>query len=145
MISVKPIRYEDLSELCLLYNELMNSTTNYDKLVETYRKIGENDDYILLGAYNDDGLAGSLMGIVCEDLVGECKPFMVIENVIVSPKARRQGVATQLMLEIEDVARKRDCGYIIFVSGGQRKEAHRLYEKLGYKDESVEGFRKHLH
>ncbi|MDQ0088526.1 ribosomal protein S18 acetylase RimI-like enzyme [Paenibacillus anaericanus] len=84
------------------------------------------------------------MGIICHDFVGECKPFMVIENVIVSNRARRQGIGKKLMLEIERIAKERDCYYIILVSGEQRKEAHVFYEKLGFKDEKVEGYRKHL-
>lgn len=48
------------------------------------------------------------------------------------------------MLEFERIAKERDCYYIILVSGEQRKEAHVFYEKLGFKDEKVEGYRKHL-
>lgn len=85
------------------------------------------------------------MGIICYDLVGECKPFMVIENVIVSPNVRRQGIGKKLMLGIEKIAKERDCYYMIFVSGEQRIEAHVFYEKLGFKEENVEGYRKHFY
>ncbi|MNO01656.1 putative acetyltransferase [compost metagenome] len=70
---------------------------------------------------------------------------MVIENVVVSNRIRRQGIGKKLMTMIEKIAQERNCYYIIFVSGGQRKEAHTFYEKLGFRDEQVEGFRKHLH
>ena len=84
------------------------------------------------------------MGIVCQDLVGACRPFLVIENVVVSSEFRRSGIGRLLMDSIEAVAREQNCYYIILVSGGQRKEAHRFYAALGYKDEAVEGYRKHL-
>ncbi|MNZ70717.1 putative acetyltransferase [compost metagenome] len=84
------------------------------------------------------------MGIICQDIVGDCRPFMVIENVVVSNHIRRQGIGQKLMAKIEGIARERNCYYIIFVSGGQRKEAHAFYEKLGFKDEKVEGYRKHF-
>ncbi|MNT93826.1 putative acetyltransferase [compost metagenome] len=69
---------------------------------------------------------------------------MVIENVIVSRSARRLGIGKMLMTEMEKQAKARNCYYIIFVSGAQRKEAHAFYEELGFKDEAVVGYRKHL-
>jgi GNAT superfamily N-acetyltransferase len=85
------------------------------------------------------------MGIFCLDLVGECKPFMVIENVIVSKRVRRQGIGKKLMHKIEEIAKERGCSYTIFVSGEERKEAHLFYEKLGFKEENVVGYRKNYH
>ena len=46
------------------------------------------------------------------------------------------------MLQIERIAKDLGCGYMI--DGDQRKEAHIFYEKLGFKDEKVQGYRKHL-
>ncbi|NEZ45422.1 GNAT family N-acetyltransferase [Paenibacillus alvei] len=144
MLVIRPITQDELPALSQLYTELMGSQTNMAKLEQVYRKIQHDDQYIILGAFHEGQLAGTLMGIICHDLVGECKPFMVIENVIVSPTVRRQGVGKKLMQDIENIARHRDCAYIIFVSGEQRKEAHVFYEKLGFKDEKVEGYRKYL-
>ncbi|MCM3293024.1 GNAT family N-acetyltransferase [Paenibacillus sp. MER 180] len=144
MITIRSITENDLLALSQLYRELMGQQTNQAKLEQVYRTIQHNEQYIILGAFDEEQLVGSLMGIICHDLVGDCKPFMVIENVIVSPVVRRQGVGKKLMQEIENMARQRDCYYIIFVSGEQRKEAHQFYERLGFKDEKVEGYRKHL-
>ncbi|SYX82992.1 GNAT family N-acetyltransferase [Paenibacillus alvei] len=144
MITIRSIKENELLALSQLYQELMGLQTNQSKLEQVYRTIQHNEQYIILGAFDEEQLVGSLMGIICHDLVGDCKPFMVIENVIVSPVVRRQGVGKKLMQEIENMARQRDCYYIIFVSGEQRKEAHQFYERLGFKDEKVEGYRKHL-
>lgn len=144
VISIQRIDRDHLPGLSLLFEELMGRKTNDAKLAEAFESLEQDEQYILLGAFHGEVLAGSLMGIICQDLVGECRPFMVIENVVVASRFRRQGIGRRLMLEIEQTARSRDCSYIIFVSGGQRKEAHKLYEHLGYKEESVEGFRKHL-
>ncbi|WP_044478960.1 GNAT family N-acetyltransferase [Paenibacillus antibioticophila] len=144
MVTIKNIELLDIQKLSILYEELTNKPTNINKLINTYSNLINNKDYIVLGAYQDDELVGSLMGIVCQDLVGECKPFMVIENVVVAKSARRMGIGRDLMIKIEQIARERDCYYIIFVSGGQRVEAHAFYKSLGFKEENVEGYRKHL-
>lgn len=145
LITLRQITFDDLESLSELYVELINKETNLKKLVNVYLSIQNNENYVILGAFNEDQLVGSLMGIICFDLVGECRPFMVIENVIVSQRARRQGVGMKLMNEIERIARERNCYYSIFVSGGQRKEAHEFYESLGFKEENVEGYRKHFY
>lgn len=144
MVEIKEIEEHSLAELNELYNELINRRTDPAKLEEAYRSIQADSRYILLGAYVDGELLGSVMGIVCQDLVGDCKPFMVIENVVVSSRSRRQGLGKQLMNAMEEIAHERNCYYIILVSGEQRKEAHVFYEELGYRDEKVEGYRKHL-
>jgi len=143
MVTVKEIEADDLPALSELYTELINKTTDISKQA-VYEQIKSNNHYILLGAFMNGELMGSVMGILCHDLVGECKPFMVIENVVVSSKARRQGVGQKLMAAMEVIARERECWYIILVSGEQRKEAHIFYEALGYREEKVEGYRKHL-
>ncbi|MNB95649.1 putative acetyltransferase [compost metagenome] len=144
MVVIKEIEMESLPELGNLYQELMNKPSDLNKLEKVFKVVKADNRYILLGAFVEGELLGSLMGIVCQDLVGDCKPFMVIENVVVSVRARRQGVGKKLMNAIEQAARERDCYYIILVSGEQRKEAHVFYESLGYRDEKVEGYRKHL-
>jgi GNAT superfamily N-acetyltransferase len=144
LVIIKEVESESLLELSNLYTELINKSTNYNKLEEVFEVVKANDNYILLGAFVDGELVGSVMGIVCHDLVGECKPFMVLENVVVASRARRQGIGYKLMAAIETIAHERGCWYIILVSGEQRKEAHIFYEKLGYGEENVEGYRKHL-
>ncbi|MRN52649.1 GNAT family N-acetyltransferase [Paenibacillus monticola] len=144
MVIIKEIETESLIALSGLYQELINKPTDYNKLEEVFKLIKADSRYIVLGAFVDGELLGTLMGIVCQDLVGDCKPFMVIENVVVSPTARRLGIGKKLMIAIEEIAQERDCYYIILVSGAQRKEAHVFYESLGYRDEKVEGYRKHL-
>lgn len=144
MVSIQLIKVDDLTELAKLYRELAGKRTNARKMKLSFQWMQSNPDYIVLGATSDGKLQGSLMGIVCHDLVGECRPFMVVENVIVSGGRRRQGAGRRLMQAMERIARRRRCYYIMFVSKSRRKEAHRFYESLGYRLDLVQGFKKYL-
>ncbi|MFF2907293.1 GNAT family N-acetyltransferase [Paenibacillus sp. NPDC057934] len=144
MVILKEIETDDLDALNDLYHELVERAAERSKLEEVFKLVKDDNRYILLGAFIDGELVGSVMGILCYDLVGDCRSFMVIENVVVSSRARRQGVGKKLMVRMEEIARERDCYYMILVSGEQRKEAHIFYETLGFRDEKVEGYRKHL-
>jgi ribosomal protein S18 acetylase RimI-like enzyme len=144
MITIKPIGRADLTDLEALLAELSGKPTDAESMRKNFAWMEQNGDYYVLGAISDNRLAGALMGIVCRDLVGECQPFLVIENVIVSSRFRGQGIGKKLMLEMEKIGRERNCYYIMFVSGAQRREAHQFYQSLGYQLDVVQGFKKYL-
>ncbi len=144
MITVEVVKDEDLEELAVLCEELAGSKTNYEKMVENFRWMQTNPDYILLGAKYNGELVGTIMGIICRDMVGECRPFMVIENVIVKSSMRGKKIGQTLMYKLEDIAREQNCYYTMFVSLMHREEAHKFYESIGYPLDVVQGFKKYL-
>jgi predicted N-acetyltransferase YhbS len=145
MITLKPIVISDLERYAALCDELFGSKTNLLRLEVALTKIMSNADYILVGAENEKGeLLGSVMGITCIDTVGECHPFMVLENLIVSSKCRRLGIVKMLVEYIEEQAREQGCYFIMLMSLMKRKEAHRFYEALGYSTEVAQGYKKYL-
>ncbi|SMC82162.1 GNAT family N-acetyltransferase [Sporomusa malonica] len=146
MITIKNIELADLEQYAALCEELFESKTNTTRLKTILQKISANPDYILIGTIDAESqqLLGAVMGIVCMDTVGECRPFMVIENVVVSQKSRRLGIGKKLMSYIEDRARERNCYFTMFTSTAKRKEAHAFYESIGYPKGVVQGFKKYL-
>lgn len=57
-------------------------------------------EFIICAKYNGE-VVGSLMRVANRELIGECRPFMVIENVVVSDHCRRMGIGKLLMEHIE--------------------------------------------
>ncbi len=143
-MEIVEIQKSDLNALGSLYEQLIDKRTNYDKLFENYEALIDNGQYFLLGAKADGKLLGSLMGIKCFDLVGECYPFMVVENVIVSEGHRGMGIGRKLFESIEQIAIENNCSYIFFVSSDYRDGAHKFYESIGYTKDKVRGFKKFL-
>lgn len=145
MPTIVQIEGTDLKELAALSQELCDRETNMSCLKDTIAKMIDNPDYILIGVRDDrHQLIGSVMGIICMDIVGDCRPFLVLENLIVSEKARGLGIGKMLVKYIEERARERNCYYIMFTSLTKRKEAHRFYESIGYAKGVAEGFKKYL-
>jgi ribosomal protein S18 acetylase RimI-like enzyme len=120
----------DLQALAGLYKQFWGEESSLEKMRVTFRRLAMNPNYIFLGAKQDGHLVGSAMGIVCEELYGECKPFMVIEDVIVDENYRCAGIGSTLMRELEKFAAERECGYILFVTETDRNDAIRFYESL---------------
>jgi phosphoglycolate phosphatase len=144
MIEIRTLKEEDLPRLSVLLEELSDEQSDPEKMKSGFRRMNDDPAYILLGAFSGGILAGSLMGIVCHDLVGACRPFMVIENVIVAGDYRGKGIGRMLMHSIEEEGRTRNCYYTMFVSGIKRKDAHAFYESTGYEKDMVRGFKKYL-
>jgi len=145
VVSIVDVNENDLIYLTYLYKELSNYKSDLNKMKNNFKWMKNNSDYIILGAKENDLLVGSVMGVICRDLIGGCRPFMVIENMIVASKYRGKGIGTMLMKHIEKIAIDKNCYYITLVSNINRKEAHRFYQTLDYKIDNVQGFKKYLY
>ncbi|MDT8903420.1 N-acetyltransferase family protein [Anaeroselena agilis] len=144
MITVAPLAESDLPALIALFAELTDELTDYAPMAANFRAMSAGDSYILLGAKLEGELVGFVMGIICLDIVGCCRPFLVVENVIVAKAARRQGVARRLWDELEAEARRRGCYYVFLVSVDWREDAHRFYASVGFAPDKYKGFKKYL-
>ncbi len=143
-MEIRKLIEDDLVSLAVLYQQFWGEVSSLEKMRTTFQRLKKNPDYIFLVAEKQNRLVGSAMGIICEELYGDCKPFMVVEDVIVDKHHRRLGIASSLMKELERCAAKHNCSYIIFVTESERTEAHRFYESLGYKSDAYKGFKKRL-
>ena len=144
MVVIEQATINDLKSLSELFEELSGEKTNFIKMNESFRLMSSDSSYIILVARENDEVTGTAMGIMCMDLVKECQPFMVIENVVVKTKFRGKGFGVQLMQQLESIARSRNCYYTMFVSASHWKDAHKFYEAIGYELGLVQGFKKYL-
>ncbi len=137
---------EDLPELNALFAELVGSPADPDAMARSFASIDSDPKVTVVACREEPGgaIIGTVMCIVCNDLVWECRPFMVVDNVVVAAAARGKGVGRALMENAESRAREADCSFISIISSDYRKDAHRFYESLGYGEDPVRGFRKML-
>lgn len=143
-MDISHLTEHDLSSLADLFRQFWGKNSSLEKMRTTFARLATNPAYILLTAKQEERLVGFVMGIICEELYGDCKPFMVIEDLIVDKKQRRNGVGSALMQELEKSAIAYDCYQILFVTEEDRMEAHQFYESLGYKFEPYKGFKKRI-
>ena len=96
--------------------------------------------HIVLAAEDGGRLVGSVMGVVCEELYGDGRPFLVVENLIVDKGQRRKG-AGRMLRELEKAAEARDCAQMILVTEEERADACGFYEAYGF-DRRHRGYKK---
>ena len=99
-----------LPELADLYQQLIPNEFSISKMKAVLNKHRNNPNHIVLAARVDGKLVGSLLAVICEMLFGQCKSFMVVEDVVVDEAHRRTGIGVALMHHIEDYAKKNQTG-----------------------------------
>lgn len=139
---IEHLTEDDLFSLAEIFHQIWGETSSLEKMKSTYSYLKANPAYVLLVAKQDNQLVGFAMGVICAELYGECKPFMVVEDVIVDKLHRQKGAGTALMRELEKSAKDFDCCQIIFVTESNRTEALSFYSALGYEYEPFKGFKK---
>ncbi|MCO7124465.1 GNAT family N-acetyltransferase [Sporolactobacillus shoreicorticis] len=140
---IRKMNANDLPQLAILYRQFWNESSDVAKMGIQFEKINRQKTHILLCAIADHRLVGSVTGVVCDELYGDCRPFLVVENMVVDREARRMGVGTHLPGELERQARVRNCTQMILVTERDRSDACHFYEAYGFSRD-IKGYKKKL-
>jgi GNAT superfamily N-acetyltransferase len=141
--TVKKAEAVDAIGLSELFVDFIAKESNITAMKKQIEVISNDPDYFVAVACEGDKVIGTSMGIVCYDLVGDCNPFMLIENVVVLPQYQGQGAGRLLMQALEKFAQENRCSYVILVSESKREASHKFYESIGYSTDQ-RGFKKRL-
>lgn len=82
-------------------------------------------------------LGGRLLGFVDVEFrqrLGHPRPQAWVNDLVVTESVRGHGVGTALLVEAEELARRRGCFRMSLETGAWREEAHRFYERKGWTD-----------
>jgi GNAT superfamily N-acetyltransferase len=140
---IRTVEERDAFDLSDLFLDFINKDSNIEAMQKKIEIVSKNPHYHVAVACNGNKVVGTAMGILCYDLVGECNPFMLVENVVVAPKHQGQGIGKLLMNAIEEFGIANGCSYIILVSESKRGNSHKFYEALGFTT-GQRGFKKRL-
>jgi GNAT superfamily N-acetyltransferase len=135
---------DDIPQLALLYKQFWGEDSCIEAMYNQFYKICGNSTHVLLSAIENGQLVGSVMGVICAELYGSCKPFMILENMIVDRKYRNKAIGKTLIAELEKIAINKGCTQIILVTETTRVDACNFYESVGYNPNTHRGFKKRL-
>lgn len=141
---IREMTADDIPELEQLYKQFWNEESSLEIMSSQFNKLHKKDSHILLSAIEHNKLIGSVMGVICEELYGDCKPFLVLENMIVDKNQRNKRVGKALISELEKIANEKGCSQMIFVTERNRIDAVKFYESAGYHSQTHIGFKKKL-
>ncbi|MDQ6598193.1 GNAT family N-acetyltransferase [Bacillus salipaludis] len=141
---IRQLIEEDIPQLEQLYKQFWGEESCIETMYKQFNKLHKKDSHIFISAIENTKLIGSVMGVICEELYGDCKPFLVLENMIVDKNYRDKGIGKALITELEKIAAKRGCSQVILVTERNRVDAVKFYESAGYSSQTHLGFKKKL-
>lgn len=132
----------DLDNLLGLYRELrpndpilteQDAKQAWDNLL--------NNPYVKIVVAEENGVLASTCQLsICPTLTNNARPFGIIEHVITGSQYRRRGLSQKVIEKSLALAWELNCYKVMLLSGESRTEAHRLYEKIGFKSGIEKGF-----
>jgi GNAT superfamily N-acetyltransferase len=135
---------EDIPALAKLYKQFWGEDSCIKAMQQQFNSLCKTNTHIILSAVYNEELIGSVMGVICGELYGNCQPFMVLENMIVHDQYRNKGVGKALIAELEWIAAHKNCSQILLVTELDRIDACQFYESAGYNPGTHKGFKKKL-
>ena len=78
-------------------------------------------------------VVGTIVLLVVPNLSHNGTPWAFLENLIVTERHRRRGLGRMLLEHAVELARKSGCHMVELCSDVRRKEAHSLYNSMGFE------------
>ncbi len=136
---IRETREQDLKELPWLYRQYYNGDTgvetNYDNMLNKFKALQSNDNYIFLSAIDNEKLVGFCSLVINQDIVEQQKPIVMIWNMRVAPEFRNQGIGSCLLKHAEKGAKKINADFICLSCDLENVNAQRFYNKNNYKND----------
>ncbi|WP_042284401.1 GNAT family N-acetyltransferase [Nocardiopsis alba] len=111
--------------------------------VRAWTRMESDPDRTVLVAERRGQIIGTLDLLVVANLTHDAQPWAVVDNLVVDPETRLQGIGRALMEDALERAAQAGCYKIELLSHESRQGAHRFYAALGFEN-SAEGFRRYL-
>jgi predicted GNAT family acetyltransferase len=140
---VRLARREDLETIISLYRHLNpeDRDTDTGRLEAVWSHIlSHGDIFLILIAQEDETPVASCSLSFIPNLTRGGRPIAFIENVITHPDYRMRGHATRLLQEAVRKSWERGCYKVVLMSNVKRTDAHRLYERVGFRRDTKFGF-----
>ena len=140
-MTVRHIFEEELDDLVVLYTHLHPNDIPLPPQSDLKRLWHDIISNPLLHYFVVD-FQGSIVSSCCltiiPNLTRGARPYGLIENLVTHSDFRDKGFGKAVINFALEFAWKSDCYKVMLLSGVHRKEAHNLYESIGFnKDEKI--------
>ena len=134
-MSVRRIEIVDFPELYNLLSQLMTKKTLDRARMETVFRDIIGDPNVRIGVFDDGQEILGMVSISVHSTLHHFGRVAVIDEIVVTEKARGQGVGKSLVDWARSQARQMEADTIELHSGEFRTDAHAFYQSLGFVPE----------
>ena len=130
---IRGVIERDLAEVIVLLKQLSPYPVNPDpEMLRAKIREMEACEHMRVFGYESEGkIVGMCTVGRIEGLSKDCRPFAVIENVVVHESMHRKGIGTKLVCHAINQAEKWHCYKVVLETGTKNEGKLRFYEKCG--------------
>lgn len=132
----------DAGNIQRLYQTL-SKDENVQVLPERIEYIAQDSNNYLYLIELDQSTVGSCFLTLCLDPMYSEQPYAVLENIIISPEFRKQGLGTYMLTAIERICFEKNCSKLMLLSSANRVKAHSFFQSIGFSKSKKIGFIKY--
>jgi GNAT superfamily N-acetyltransferase len=135
-MTVRAAQETDFARVTELLEELGRARVTHDSYAQARQvyldQLADPDAAHLVAVH--DGAVVGFCSLHFRMRLNSTTPQAWIPDLFVDPAARGRGAAKALLIEAEELARRRGCWELTLESGHERSEAHLLYSAAGMQD-----------
>jgi len=134
-VEIRPARREDLAAILALYADLETDGQVLDlpAAESIFARMQQYPNYTVYVAVAEGQIVGSFELLIMDNLAHVGAPSGIVEDVVVHPAWRGQGIGKQMMAFALQQCRQAGCYKLALSSNRKRAAAHRFYEALGFE------------
>lgn len=142
MIEFRTLQEKDISSLLDLYVQLdpINESLELEESKTVWKRICENKTIKYFVAVDGDKVVSTCWTCIIPNMTHHGRTICFIENVVTHNDYRKMGLAKKVIQMATDDAKANGCYMACLLSNAKRTEAHKFYEKIGFKGDSKKGF-----
>jgi len=138
---IRPVTEGDRTtwlDLWAQYCAFYGVTLSQQVIVRTWQRIvSPHDSIFSLIAKDESGTAVGLCNYVCHPNTWSDRTVCYLEDLYVSPDARRLGVGTKLIGELTEIGRREHWFRIYWITNANNEQARAAYDKLAMRTDHV--------
>ena len=134
-MEIRPARREDLAAILALYADLETDGQVLDlpAAESIFARMQQYPNYTVYVAVVEGQIIGAFELLIMDNLAHVGAPSGIVEDVVVHPAWRGQGIGKQMMAFALEQCRQAGCYKLALSSNRKREAAHRFYEALGFQ------------
>jgi len=147
-MQLREAKLDDIPKLCELLNYLFEQEEEFKPNTEIQSEglrkiISKSDVGVIVIAIDSNKIIG-MVNILYTVSTALGSRVAILEDMVVSPKARGKGVGSMLMKYTLDLAKQNGCKRITLLTDFDNDGAHRFYQQHGFMRSSMVAFRKSI-
>lgn len=123
----------DYEQIMQLYNLFVGEDRYSKHDNDSFQKVLESENNYILVVEEKEKLVAFITFSI-RNVIRYPRPIAELDELFVDENYRQHGLGKQLMEEVENLAREKNCYRVYIESQYRFKGAHAFYEKLGYSN-----------